>query len=70
MRIHVNGELTELNGRVGEAPRLDRVLVDLGYNGRKVAVAVNQTFVPRTAWSERVIEPGDSLDVVAPIQGG
>ena len=70
MRIHVNGELTELNGVVDEAPRLDRVLVDLGYKGRKVAVAVNETFVPRAAWGERVIEPGDSLDVVAPIQGG
>lgn len=70
MRISVNGELTDLNGIDGDMPRLDRVLVDLGYKGRKVAVAVNETFVPRTSWPERTIESGDRLDVVAPIQGG
>ena len=70
MHISVNGELTELNGGPEKAPRLDRVLVDLGYGDRKVAVAVNETFVPRTAWADRLIESGDRLDVVAPIQGG
>lgn len=70
MHISVNGELTELNGSGEQAPRLDRVLVDLGYGDRKVAVAVNETFVPRTAWADRLIESGDRLDVVAPIQGG
>lgn len=70
MRIRLNGMLTELNGRGDEAPRLDCVLVDLGYKGRKVAVAVNETFVPRAGWRNRAIEDGDRLDVVAPIQGG
>ena len=70
MRISVNGELTDLNGIDGDTPCLDRVLVYLGYQGRKVAVAVNETFVPRTSWAERTIESGDRLDVVAPIQGG
>ena len=71
MRISVNGKLTELNGFEGEGrPRLDRVLVDLGYKGTKVAVAVNETFVPRTGWGNQVIDDGDRLDVVAPIQGG
>ena len=70
MQISVNGQLTELNGVAEEMPRLDRVLVDLGYRDRKVAVAVNETFVPRTAWADRLIESGDRLTVVAPIQGG
>ena len=70
MRIRVNGELTELAGIDGETPRLDRVLVDLGYKGRGMAVAVNETFVPRRSWTQRTIESGDRLDVVAPIQGG
>ena len=70
MRISVNGQLTELNGFAEQMPRLDRVLVDLGYRDRKVAVAVNETFVPRTAWADQIIESGDRLDVVAPIQGG
>ncbi|MDE0176956.1 MAG: sulfur carrier protein ThiS [Gammaproteobacteria bacterium] len=62
--------MTELNGFAEKTLRLDRVLVDLGYRDRKVAVAVNETFVPRTAWANRLIESGDRLDVVAPIQGG
>ena len=70
MHISVNGRLTELNGFDEKTLRLDRVLVDLGYRDRKVAVAVNETFVPRTAWADRLIESGDRLDVVAPIQGG
>lgn len=70
MHISVNGQLTELNGFAEQMPRLDRVLVDLGYRDRKVAVAVNETFVPRAAWADRLIESGDRLDVVAPIQGG
>jgi len=71
VRLHVNGELTEFDGLGGaDEARLDRVLGDLGYTGRKVAVAVNETFVPRTGWSDRVVEDGDRLDVVAPIQGG
>lgn len=70
MHISVNGQLTELNGFAEKTLRLDRVLVDLGYRDRKVAVAVNETFVPRTAWADRLIESGDRLDVVAPIQGG
>ena len=73
MHISVNGELTELNGFAENAermPRLDRVLADLGYGDRKVAVAVNETFIPRTAWADRIIAAGDRLDVVAPIQGG
>lgn len=70
MHISVNGQLTELNGCAERTPRLDRVLADLGYRDRKVAVAVNETFVPRTAWANRLIESGDRLDVVAPIQGG
>lgn len=66
----MNGRSTELSGAAGEAPRLDDALVDLGYEGRKVAVAVNETFVPRGAWAERTLESGDRLDVVAPVQGG
>ncbi|MYD97221.1 MAG: sulfur carrier protein ThiS [Gammaproteobacteria bacterium] len=70
MRLRINGELTKLKVAEATKPHLDQVLADLGYAGRKVAVAVNETFVPRAGWRERVIEEGDRLDVVAPIQGG
>ena len=71
MQLSINGELTKLNDvSDGAKPHLEQVLADLGYTGRKVAVAVNETFVPRAGWREHVVEEGDRLDVVAPIQGG
>lgn len=71
MRISVNGESASLTDLVtDDERRLARVLAELGYRGKKVAVAVNETFVPRTDWCARVIEAGDRLDIVAPIQGG
>jgi sulfur carrier protein len=35
-----------------------------------VAVAVNGRVVPRSAWAESRIGPGDAVEVVRPIQGG
>ena len=34
------------------------------------ACAINNTFVPRQQWSERVLENGDRIDIVTPITGG
>lgn len=38
--------------------------------GEKVAVAINGEFVPRSTYAQRVIEPGDKIDVVKPVGGG
>jgi sulfur carrier protein len=35
-----------------------------------VAVALNGAVVPRRRWSETPLQPGDSLEIVRPIQGG
>ena len=34
------------------------------------ACAINNTFVPRQQWSDRVLQNGDRIDVVTPITGG
>lgn len=71
MQISVNGEPACLKGLGAADERcLARVLDELGYGGKKVAVAVNETFVPRGGWQTREIKAGDRLDIVAPIQGG
>ena len=71
MQISVNGEPACLKGLAEpDERRLVRVLEELGYGGKKVAVAVNETFVPRGGWQTHRIEAGDRLDIVAPIQGG
>lgn len=35
-----------------------------------VAVAVNQEFVPRARYATRVLQDGDEVEIVAPMQGG
>ena len=40
------------------------------YADRRVAVAINGEFVPRSAYAERVLEEDDRIDIVAPVGGG
>ena len=35
-----------------------------------IAVALNGAVVPRRRWPETPLQPGDSLEIVRPIQGG
>ena len=35
-----------------------------------VAVARNEEIVPRTAWRETTVQPGDAIEIVRPVQGG
>ena len=41
-----------------------------GFTAEKVAVAVNRQFVPRTNYAEYILQAGDHVDVLAPVQGG
>ena len=35
-----------------------------------VAVARNEEIVPRAAWRETTVQPGDAIEIVRPVQGG
>lgn len=65
MRIVLNGKPCDLC-----AARLDRALAELGYQGAKVATAVNGGFVARSARDTTELRDGDALEVIAPMQGG
>ena len=65
MQVFVNGDPVTV-----EPEPLDRLLVALGYECKKVVVAVNETFVPRQTWPSHELQPEDRLDVLAAIQGG
>lgn len=65
MQVFVNGEPVTV-----KPSRLSDVLVSLGYECEKVAVAVNETFVPRLTWDSHELESDDRVDVLAAIQGG
>ncbi|HYD69785.1 sulfur carrier protein ThiS [Azospirillum sp.] len=67
-----------LNG--AEAPLTARTLAELmaellpghgiAQETRGVAVARNGAVVPRRAWDTTALEPGDTLEIVRPLQGG
>ena len=49
---------------------LAELLDDWGFESRRVAVAVNEDFVPRSTYASVSLNAGDRVDVVAPVQGG
>ena len=64
--ISMNGE--SLNT---ESATLQALLVGRGYKLEAAfACAINNTFVPRHQWPERLLCSGDRIDVVTPITGG
>ena len=62
-----------LNGKriATAAPTLQALLLAQGYELQTAfACAINNTFVPRPQWSERLLQNGDRIDIVTPITGG
>ena len=49
---------------------LAEFLVDQGYTQTHFAVALNQSFVPRSLYTQTYLQEGDCVETVAPMQGG
>ncbi|PYG25536.1 sulfur carrier protein ThiS [Pelagimonas varians] len=65
MKLLLNG--TSIDAQI---TTLADLLEIKGFAGAKVATAVNGTFVPAPARAEHTLTPGDSVEVLAPMQGG
>ncbi len=65
MHIIVNAQPHNVSGQT-----LAQVLPELGYNSPAIATAVNGTFIPRTARDITILQDGDRLEILAPMQGG
>ena len=64
--VSINGERLNV-----EAATLQALLLARGYNLKGAfACALNNTFVPRPQWPERLLVNGDRIDIVTPITGG
>ncbi|SDN67840.1 sulfur carrier protein [Polaromonas sp. JS666] len=64
--ISLNGEAIQT-----DAPTLQALLLARGYQLQGAfACAINNSFVPRPQWPERVLNNGDRIDIVTPITGG
>lgn len=64
--LSLNGETT----RLPEGTALAHALERWGYAERRVAVAINDAFAPRSTWPGHTLDDGDRIDIVAPVGGG
>jgi thiamine biosynthesis protein ThiS len=65
MHISVNGEIETI-----EPQSLESYLADKSLLGRRIAVERNGEIVPKSRFSEVILEDGDVLEIVHAIGGG
>lgn len=65
-QVKINGQGVELNARIA----LDVLLSKHGFAPRSVVVEHNSEAIAPSEFSERFVEPGDSLEVVRIVAGG
>ena len=66
MHVKLNGVDVQFKGNVSLADLLDQ---ECGED-RFFAVAINESFVPRSQYSEILLCEGDRIEIVVPMQGG
>lgn len=66
MQIIINGQPKSLTAPLN----LYDALAQEGVIGMTIAVARNGTFVPKGDYAHIVLEDGDDIEIVAPMQGG
>lgn len=66
MKITLNGQPCTLD----KAISITELLSNKGYEGKTVAVAVNNNFIPKSTHETHMIKDNDRIEVVAPMQGG
>lgn len=64
--VSLNGSAREIE----QTQSLADLLTGWGYVCERVAVARNGDFVARADYGKTTLQPGDRIDVVAPVQGG
>ena len=65
MKIILNGEPIEVGGAT-----LQAALDEQGLGEARIATAVNEAFVAKTARADFALSEGDRVEVLAPMQGG
>ena len=66
MQIQLNGEAFE----AAEGLSLVGLIEVLELTGKRIAIELNREIVPRSEHAATVLQPGDSVEVVAAIGGG
>ncbi len=66
MQINVNGDKKECP----TGSSLSKLLESLDIDNRYIAVELNHKIVPRTQFSEKILQENDSLEIVTLVGGG
>ena len=66
MEIVLNGQSKSLDGPINVAGLIE----SLGFAGKRIAVERNGEIVPRSAYAQTMIVPGDRLEIVVAVGGG
>jgi len=66
IKVSVNGEIKE----VEESLNVTQLIKALNYKTPGFAVAINTTFVSIDSYETTIIQDGDTIDILAPVQGG
>jgi sulfur carrier protein len=67
LEIRVNGQDVSLSAAT-IADLLAEQAIDIDRRG--IAVALNGSVIPRSAWGETAVRPDDSVEIVRAMQGG
>ena len=66
INIVLNGEKIELSAPLN----VINFLAQQQFNEDNFALAINKEFVPKSFYIKKIIQHGDILDIVTPMQGG
>lgn len=64
--IQLNGEARDIS----QTQNLTLVLQELSDLPDNFAIAVNEAFVPQSAYGDTMINAGDRIELLVPMQGG
>lgn len=68
-QVRINGRSEPLEAETPLTALLEGQGIDPS-NASGIAIAVNERIVRRADWSDRVIKPGDDIEIVTARQGG
>ncbi|MDP6116909.1 MAG: sulfur carrier protein ThiS [Planctomycetota bacterium] len=66
MKIHVNGQIMELEGELTVTELFVRLEVDAAYR----AVAINREVILKSNYDSTIVVDGDKVEIVRPVSGG
>jgi len=68
MKLTMNGAQTE----VAPKTTLEQLLAahEIRHDVKGVAVAINETVVPRGSWNTHPLKDGDTIEIIHAVQGG